>query len=150
VTPAGTEAGRPRWVAALLLAATFAAGGVAGAAAMALADQDRRPAPAHEAGAPKAERPGHGEHGPDAYLDRLTRDLALTPAQRESVSAVLARHRPEMDSLMRATRPRIETLRATIRSEIRTHLTPEQRQRYDELRQRQHRGGTRDDTTARR
>jgi hypothetical protein len=42
-----------------------------------------------------------------------------------------------MDSLMREIRPRLDTVRAAMREQIAAHLTPAQRQEYEEMR-RQH------------
>ena len=39
------------------------------------------------------------------YLDRLTRNLDLTPVQQDSVKAVLDRYTPAMDSLMSCCPP---------------------------------------------
>ena len=73
------------------------------------------------------------ERGRGGYLDRLTRDLALTEAQRESVRVVLERHKPAMDSLRHEVAPRFETLQQTVRSDIRTRLSPEQQRKFDEM-----------------
>lgn len=105
--------------AAALLVAVFLVGLLTGAGATAFADR-------HDG------RGGHRK-GSRGYLERLREDLDLTSVQQDSVRAVLERYEPSFDSLWRETRPRFETLRAGIRSEIRTHLTPEQRTEYDAL-----------------
>ncbi|HEU4700367.1 MAG TPA: hypothetical protein VFS40_14380 [Gemmatimonadales bacterium] len=120
-----------RGTAVVLLVAAFLVGLAAGAGAMAVRTRART----GDATVAPAARTSEG------YLDRLTRDLALTPVQRDSVRAVLERHRPQMDSLWQSVRPRFETLRTTIRSEIRTHLTPEQRARYEQLLERRRHDG---------
>jgi hypothetical protein len=97
-----------------LLAAVFAAGAIAGWAAQAAAD-----------GGPRRPR-----RGPDAMVDRLARELALTPAQQESVRAVFARHRGEMDAIWRTVRPRMDSLRAVMHAEITAQLTDAQRARF--------------------
>ena len=80
---------------------------------------------------------GHHRHsGPRDHLSRLTRELDLTPAQQESVRVVLDRHRPGFDSVWAESRPRYETLRARVRSDIRARLGPEQQARYDSIIQR--------------
>lgn len=81
---------------------------------------------------------GHGrDHGPRlggrGYLERLQRELDLTPGQRDSVRAVLERHRPGFDSVWAETRPRYETLRDGVRSDIRAQLDPDQQRRYDDM-----------------
>jgi len=71
--------------------------------------------------------------GSDWYVEMLTRELNLSPAQRDTVRDVLERHRPGMDSIWADVTPRMKTWREGLRAEIRTHLTPEQQQRYTEL-----------------
>lgn len=109
--------------ATLLLLAAFLLGAVAGAGAMALSHR----------------RPGPGAHqqGPSSYLDRLSRDLSLSPAQRDSVGAILTHYEPQMDSVWQRFRPTFETLRAQLRSDINAQLTPDQQRRYAELLERQ-------------
>lgn len=81
------------------------------------------------------QRAARGERrGNEAYLERLARDLALAPAQRDSVRTILERYAPRMDSVWADVRPRFETLRAEMRSEIERQLTTEQRRAYGELR----------------
>lgn len=109
--------------AAILLAATFILGALVGAAGMAVAER-------------RNERP-RWERRSDWYLDHLSRNLQLTAAQRDSVSAVLGRYRPVMDSLMQEIRPRLDTVRAAMREAIASHLTEDQREEYEEMR-RQH------------
>lgn len=106
-----------------LLVAAFAAGAIVGGAAV--------------AGASRAERPAG--RGPGAYLERLTDELRLTPIQQDSVRVILDRHAPAFDSLWGTVRPRYETLRQSIRGEIRTQLTPEQERRYEDMLARQER-----------
>lgn len=85
-------------------------------------------------------REGHwmGSSGPDrkpaGYLTRLSEELDLTPVQRDSVAAVLERYGPQMDSVWAEVRPRFETVRAAMRSEIERQLTPEQQRKYEEMR----------------
>jgi len=107
---------RRPWKAVVLLLAVFIAGGVVGGAFARFAPW------------------GHG-HGPDAngMVARLTEDLDLTPAQQDSITAVLDRWRPQMDSAWAEVRPRIETVRAKIRSDIAAQLTVEQQAKYEEL-----------------
>ena len=105
--------------ATLLLLAAFAFGAVAGGGALML--YHRPPAGMGHSG------------GPSGYLSRLSKDLDLTPVQRDSVGAVLRLYEPRMDSIWQDIRPKFETLRAELRSDINAHLTPEQQRRYAEL-----------------
>lgn len=109
------------WKAGLLLIGTFAGGALAGGAAVALAD--RGDLPGHR----------HHHHGSDDHIEFLTGRLGLTPAQRDSITAILARHRPAMDSIWRQLGPRFETIKDSIGMEIRQQLTPEQQQKYDDM-----------------
>ena len=67
------------------------------------------------------------------YFRLLDGTLDLRSDQRDSIRAILTRHRGEMDSIWREIRPRYETLRGQIRSEIRVQLDPGQQQRYAKL-----------------
>lgn len=104
--------------AAALLAAVFLAGMLVGAGVFAL-----------------ARGPG-GPHPRREFVDRLTHELNLTPAQHDSVAAILQRRRTSMDSLWREVGPRFETLRVTVRSEIRSQLTPDQQRKFAEMNKR--------------
>ena len=111
---------RSRLGAAFLLLATFVLGGLVGGAATSLADR-------------KSHSPGHGDHPRPGFVDRLQSDLNLTPAQRDSVQAVLDRHQPAMDSLWQIIRPQVQSERQAIRNAISALLTPEQQAKYLEL-----------------
>lgn len=111
----------PRRNALLLLVAVFLAGFLVGAGGMVIAERSGLAFGRHE------------ERGPGGYLNFLSHELTLTPAQRDSVKSILERHRPTMDSLRAAVAPPFETLRQQIRSEIRAQLTPEQQQKFADL-----------------
>jgi Spy/CpxP family protein refolding chaperone len=76
--------------------------------------------------------PPHGG-GPDALTAYLARRLDLDAAQQDAVRAVLTRHHAEMQAIMSAVRPRLDSLRTTVRAEITAQLTPPQRERYARL-----------------
>lgn len=101
--------------AAVLLAAVFVAGGAAGWGIAAWRD-------------PRGHR-----GGPDAMVNYLDDHLRLSAAQKDSVRAVLARHRPEMEALWREVHPRFDSIRTVIRGEISGQLTPAQRDNYVRL-----------------
>jgi Spy/CpxP family protein refolding chaperone len=103
------------WAAALLVA-VFLAGGATGWAVS-------RSAPS---------QPPRGG-GPDALTAYLARRLDLDAAQQDAVRAVLTRHHTEMQAIMSAVRPRLDSLRTTVRAEITAQLTPPQRERYARL-----------------
>ena len=105
--------------AVVLLLATFVLGGAVGAAAMAYGSRTSPPPQGRAAG----------------YLDRLTRELHLSPVQQDSVKAVLDRYTPAMDSLMSEIRPRLDTVRAAMRTEITSFLDPQQQKEYQVMQQ---------------
>lgn len=71
--------------------------------------------------------------GPDALTAYLARRLDLDAAQQDAVRAVLTRHHTDMQAIMSSVRPRLDSLRATVRAEITAQLTPPQRDRYARL-----------------
>src|SRR3989442_1778390 len=71
--------------------------------------------------------------GPDAMVAYLSRELDLSPVQRDSVRAIFTRHRPETDALWAQVRPRFDSIKARMRTEIDAQLTPEQRTRHQQL-----------------
>jgi Spy/CpxP family protein refolding chaperone len=118
-----TAADRPRsrGRAGLLLAAAFVTGIVLGALGGGWAHHRFE----HRYAGPV--RPGS-----EGFLRMMRHELDLTPTQQDSIRAIFKRRQPAMDSLWRTVMPQAETLRKTIRSEIRAQLTPEQQRRFDE------------------
>jgi Spy/CpxP family protein refolding chaperone len=123
------------WATGLLLAA-FAAGVAAGVAGAALGDR-------HQADTRGRQRQAI------SYLDRLNHDLQLSPAQRDSVSAILERYDEPMRQLWRRGRQQLDSMRLQVRTDIASVLNAEQRSRYqimnqrmDSLRAVRERGGT--------
>jgi Spy/CpxP family protein refolding chaperone len=114
------------WKATILLLATFAGGALAGGAVIALADR----------GEMSYGRREHRHHEKEDHIEFLTKRLDLTPAQRDSVQAILERYKPKMDSIWRQLGPRFETIKDSISNDIRRQLTPEQQTRYTEMIQR--------------
>lgn len=110
---------RSKLAAVTLLAAVFLAGGLAGWGGHEAADRD--------------DRGGRRRRGPDAMVAYLQRELELSDAQRDSVRAIFARHRPETDSLWARVRPRFDSIKTRMRAEIDAVLTPEQRTRHQQL-----------------
>ncbi len=73
----------------------------------------------------------HDAH--ETYSGYLARKLGLSPAQHDSVVAILRRHRPEIRALFLTIRPALDTARARVADEIRLILTPAQRETYQRL-----------------
>jgi len=79
---------------------------------------------------------GHGRHTmprSEEYVELMDQEVHLTPAQRDSVLAILRRHHDGMQQIFAAIEPRIDSLKETIRAEVRTHLTAEQMPAYAKL-----------------
>src|SRR6266699_5985529 len=104
--------------AVVFLVATFAAGLAVGAGGRAL--WVRRAS----AAAPERAR------GLDRMMDELNAEMHLGPGQRDSVRAILQRHRARMTAVWETVRPRFDSMRAQMDSEVTRHLTPEQQVKY--------------------
>jgi Spy/CpxP family protein refolding chaperone len=113
-------ANQARLRASLLLAAVLAAGVTLGWFAN------------DEFGGSRRSRPRSTER----LVERLTKDLSLTPAQRDSVRVILERRRVDIDSLWTDIHPRFEAVRARTHAEVERVLTPEQQQKYRERNER--------------
>ncbi|HEV2751605.1 MAG TPA: periplasmic heavy metal sensor [Gemmatimonadales bacterium] len=116
----------PGWAVATLIA-VFVAGGLVGWG-VARAGHGHR---GGRADGPAWARGARG--GPGSFLKR---ELDLTPVQEDSVQAIFARHRPQMETLWREMRPRFDSVRAAIHTEISAQLTPAQRTKFQELERR--------------
>ena len=104
--------------AVVFLVATFAAGIAVGAGGRTLW--------VRHASAAAPERP----RGLDRMMDELTEELHLGPGQRDSVRAIVQRHRTRMTAVWETVRPRFDSMRAQMDSEVARQLTPEQQVKY--------------------
>src|SRR5213594_747794 len=104
--------------AVLFLVATFAAGIAVGAGGRALWVRYA------SAAAPERAR------GLDRLMDELNDELRLDPVQRDSVRAILQRHRTRMTAVWETVRPRFDSMRAQMDSEVARQLTPDQQAKY--------------------
>ncbi len=75
---------------------------------------------------------GRGHDG-ERYVSLLERELSLSGVQRDSVRAIVARHRAAIDSLWASLGPRMDSVRKAVRVDVMLQLTPEQQPRYREL-----------------
>ena len=105
------------WAVAFLVA-TFAAGLAVGAGGRALWVRYA------SAAAPERTR------GLDRMMAELNEELGLGPVQRDSVRAILQRHRTRMTTVWETVRPRFDSMRAQMDSEVARQLTPEQQVKY--------------------
>ena len=117
------NSGRVRLLGGLLLAVTFAAGMLGGAALnqTLTAGTPDRPA---DCTRPHAESKG-----------RILDQLDLTAEQRAKVDAILERRRSQTRRFWQHEGAGLRSMVDSTRAEIRNVLTPEQRERYDRLRQ---------------
>src|SRR5207302_1620783 len=67
---------------------------------------------------------------PPTVSDELTEELRLDPAQRDSVRAIVQRHRTRMTAVWETVRPRFDSMRAQMDSEVALQLTPDQQAKY--------------------
>lgn len=109
-----------RLMTALLLVGTFAAGTLTGAGLVRFVGP---PGP-----------PPMGPPGPPGPLGPFPADeLGLSPEQRRQAHAIIERHRPELDAVLRSTFPRVREINDRIERELIEILTPEQRQRLEQI-----------------
>ena len=66
----------------------------------------------------------------------LATELGLTPAQEDSVTAILDRRAGDYQQLRNTIRPLVDQLTTEIHTDIERVLTPEQRERYEAIQQR--------------
>ncbi len=137
------------WATGLLLAA-FAAGVAVGSATDAVFGMGRPWTAVFGQRGRDPDRDRRPNRSPAvSYLDRLDRELKLSPAQRDSVSAILKRYDEPMREMWRGAWRQIDSLRLRVRTEIGTVLDQDQRrqfqvmnQRMDSLRAVRERGGS--------
>jgi len=83
--------------------------------------------------------PGRAGRG-GMLIDRLDRELQLTPDQRTRVRAIFDARRSRLEALQRDIAGRAEQEHRDLQTELRTVLTPDQQQRFDRWLERQPRG----------
>ncbi|HOW27950.1 MAG TPA: Spy/CpxP family protein refolding chaperone [Elusimicrobiota bacterium] len=66
-------------------------------------------------------------------VNRLSRQLKLTPEQKQQVVSIMEASRVKVDTLMAESRPKFEEIRASTQAEIKKILTPEQREKFDRI-----------------
>ena len=133
-----------RWAATAVLIAVFASGALSGAAVMRVVEDRATVQPERERRGERERRPdrrrgdGHRSDGrfrgsPDRFLSGLTRRLELTPDQEDRIRAILTESRTYADSVYEEVEPRIRAHLNETQQEVRSVLTEEQRERYDEM-----------------
>jgi hypothetical protein len=77
---------------------------------------------------------GRGAMGrPGALVDRLTRELDLTAAQKTQVDAILSRRRTRLDEIRNDAQSRMQKEQVDLRSEVRGVLDVKQQKRFDDV-----------------
>jgi Spy/CpxP family protein refolding chaperone len=116
------RSGKQRWIGLAVLAVTFLAGGIAGAAVREVTADD--PPPQQHSG----DREGGRRHGfpYDA--------LGVTAEQRPEIEAILERGRQEMDAVWREYKPVMDAIVDSTRAEVNQVLTADQKQKYESMR----------------
>jgi len=84
----------------------------------------------------------------NTYSGYLTAELKLSKTQHDSVVAILRKYRPRMRAAMQVVRPQLDSIRALVSDEVRTVLTPAQRESYQRLLDRDRAERARADSTA--
>ena len=76
-------------------------------------------------------RPGAPGPPPGRLVDRLERDLQLTPEQRAQVEAIFEARRPRLEEVQREVMARADQEQRALQADIRRVLTPDQQRRFD-------------------
>lgn len=113
MTSSAARQRKVRWLSALVLLATFAAGSLTTVGVL----TGREPTRHAPGGMPHDERP--------------LRDLHLSAAQQRHADAIGARHRAELEAIRLEVRPKLRAIHDQMRQELRAVLTPEQRRILD-------------------
>jgi Spy/CpxP family protein refolding chaperone len=74
---------------------------------------------------------GRADH--PRIVERLTRELALTPDQRKQLETIIEETRTKFQSIYEQERPLYDQARKEGRGRIRAILTPEQRPKFEEF-----------------
>ena len=133
--PPSTGGSRARWTALALLLLAFVAGALGGVAADRLLGTppgDAATGPPPRAG---SLRPGARPGAIFPAGVQLARELDLSTEQRRRIQVILAQERMKADSVMRAVRPLLQARYDSSLQAVREVLTPEQRERFDQLRE---------------
>jgi len=94
---------------------------------------------------------GHGRqgrHGTRSPLDRMSRDLNLTPGQRATFDTILENREKQMRQLFAPVRPQLDSLMAigkvigdSTHEQLKRVLAPEQQVKFDKIRAESRRRG---------
>lgn len=91
-----------------------------------------------------AMRPDGGRRGPpqaleqgrrNAMLERMEKDLSLTPAQRAGLDSIFQRTDSSLRAIRRETQPRIQQIFEHSTAEVNARLDPAQREKFAKMHQ---------------
>ena len=96
----------------------------------------RGPRGAGGAGGPGG--PGRGSHMQDStrridMLDRMVKDLSLTPAQRAGIDSVMRRSDSALRAIRTEMQPRLQSVLEGSRADIQARLSPDQKAKFDAM-----------------
>ena len=133
-----------RWMAAAVLISLFLSGVAVGGLGVVLIRDDRGsigpPGLPDRQGVPSPpfadgrSRPAPPVLASPVMMERMTRELDLSPAQQDSVSAILERRQEAVRELFGDWAPRLRASVDSTANQIRGVLTAEQRERFDRMR----------------
>lgn len=115
---------RSKTSATLLLIATFVLGGISGSIAYYLYHV--------RTSAAQTQRSYRGS-GPHNPVDELAAGLKLDPGQKEKLAVIIRQSGEKYRQLSRDFRPQYESIRQETQQAIREILTPEQRDRFENI-----------------
>jgi len=121
-----------RTIAFTCVVGLFLLGILVGALGMHLYYAQKFPPPGSRGGGPR-------EMAGSFHIERLERRLGLTPDQKRRIDDILVDSRAEADAMRRELGPRVRAHAESVRERIREVLTPEQRDRFDQMRRRERR-----------
>lgn len=88
-------------------------------------------------------RDAHDHHGSRSGLDRMSKELDLTAAQRVQVDSIMTRRKARMRELFKPLRPQMDSIQKigkalsdSTHEQLKRVLTPEQGKKLDEMRER--------------
>ncbi len=91
---------------------------------------------------------GPGRMDPDRMLQRMTRELNLTADQQAQIKPILAEHQQKVQALMQDQsapgadrQAKMKEMREDMHSKIAAVLDDQQKQKFEAMQQRMHRGG---------
>lgn len=124
------------WRVILAAVVIFAAGAVTGGLAV-------RFATGPEVRSTRNGHPSWGHRQRGDFLQKIDRELQLTPAQRENIEAILRDSQNQMKELWETIAPQVSEESRKTRQRIKAELTPEQAERFEKhFKHRKSRGGS--------